>query len=301
MRVRVRVPGKVNLALRVGETDDAGYHRLGTIFQAVSVYDEILAEPLPPGQFRLAFQGEGAAFLPVDDTNLAMRAAKLVAERYDVPHAGCSLLIRKRIPVAGGMAGGSADAAGALLAVSELWGVKAPREELRELAAELGSDVPFLLVGGTVHGTGRGEQLAPMAVRGTYHWVFALSHMGLSTPAVFKEFDRTTAPQPTELDPELVSALAAGDIPRVGQLLVNDLQAPAVSLQAGLQRTLKLGRELGALGAIVSGSGPTCAFLVESAEAAAMLADKLSVFSGVRSVRTAVGPVAGAQIVPEGQ
>lgn len=299
MSVRVRVPGKVNLALRVGETDEAGYHMLGTVFQAVSLCDEILAEPLPPGQFRLAFQGEGAAFLPVDDTNLAMRAAKLVAERFDVADAGCSMLIRKRIPVAGGMAGGSADAAGTLLAVSELWGLNASREELRVLAAELGSDVPFLLVGGTVHGTGRGEVLQPMRVRGTYHWVFALSHNGLSTPSVFREFDRTTPPQSTELSAELVAALSEGNIAEVGRHLINDLQQSAIDLQPGLQHTLQLGRELGALGAVISGSGPTCAFLTDSEEAALRLAEQLSVFSGVRAVRTAVGPVAGAQLLAD--
>lgn len=297
MTVRVRVPGKVNLALRVGDTTPDGYHELGTIFQAVSLSDEIVAEPMPAGEFKLAFQGEGSAFLPVDDTNLAMRAAKLVASHFDVADAGCSLTIRKRIPVAGGMAGGSADAAGTLLACNELWGVGASREELRVLAAQLGSDVPFLLVGGTVHGTGRGEVLEPMVALGTYHWVFALSHGGLSTPSVFREYDRLFPPRPTELPPALVEALETGDVAAVGANLINDLQDAALSLQPNLHHTLQLGLEAGALGAIVSGSGPTCAFLTASDEDAEELSETLAVFSGVRAVRLATGPVAGAQVV----
>lgn len=296
--VHVRVPGKVNLALCVGGTDEQGYHELGTVFQAVSLCDEIVAEPLPAGEFRLAFQGEGAAFLPVDDTNLATRAAKLVASHYGVD-SGVALTIRKRIPVAGGMAGGSADAAGTLLACSELWGIHAPREELRTLAAQLGSDVPFLLVGGTVHGTGRGEKLAPIPARGTYHWVFALSHGGLSTPAVFREFDRLSSPRPTQLPEALVGALLAGDVPGVGAALMNDLQEAAISLQPTLQRTLQLGLDAGALGAIISGSGPTCAFLVGDEDEAQRLGQTLAVFSGVRAVRSATGPVAGAQVMIE--
>lgn len=295
--VRVRVPGKVNLALRVGETDAQGYHLLGTIFQAVGLHDDIVAERLPAGEWKLAFQGEGAAFLPVDDTNLAMRAAKLVASHFGVEDAGVGLTIRKRIPVAGGMAGGSADAAGTLLTCATLWGVDASLEELHTLAAQLGSDVPFLLHGGTVHGTGRGEVLTPMDVAGSYHWVFALSHGGLSTPAVFREFDRLDGPGPTELPEALVAALAAGDVHEVGRHLTNELQAAALRLQPTLQHTLRLGLDVGALGAVVSGSGPTCAFLTESAEAAKDLADKLAVFSGVRTVRCATAPVGGAHVV----
>lgn len=297
MTVRVKVPGKVNLALRVGGTDEAGYHELGTIFQAVSLYDEIAAEVRPEGEYRLAFQGEGAAFLPVDDTNLAMRAAKLVAARFGVEDAGCALTIRKRIPVAGGMAGGSADAAGTLLACSELWGVGASVEELSELAAQLGADVPFLLYGGTVHGTGRGDVLEPLPAVGEYHWVFALSHGGLSTPAVFREFDRLYDPRPTELPAPLVAALADGDLAVVGANLINDLEDAAISLQPTLQHTLQLGRDAGALGAVISGSGPTCAFLTESEEAADEVGKALAVFSGVRAVRLATGPVAGAHVV----
>lgn len=295
--VRVRVPGKVNLALCVGETDDEGYHELGTIFQALSLSDEVTAQVAPAGRFRLAFRGEGAAFLPVDDTNLAMRAAKLLAATYDVKHAGASLVVRKRIPVAGGMAGGSADAAATLLACNALWGCGASLEELRDLGSALGADVPFLLLGGTALGTGRGDELMPVITRGTYHWTLALSHSGLSTPAVFREFDRLSGPLSTAVPEALLHALAEGDVAGVGAALVNHLQDPAIRLQPTLASTLQIGLDAGALGAIVSGSGPTCAFLTASPEAAALVEEALTVFSGVRAVRQAHGPVTGAQVV----
>ncbi|MBB1482453.1 4-(cytidine 5'-diphospho)-2-C-methyl-D-erythritol kinase [Tessaracoccus sp. MC1865] len=296
--VRVRVPAKVNLALRVGGTDAQGYHRLATVFQAVSLGDEVAAEEAGAGQFSLAFHGEGAAFLPVDDTNLAIRAAKLLARHVGRDDVGVSLIIRKRIPVAGGMAGGSADAAAVLVACSALWELGLSREELHALAAELGSDVPFLLLGGTAIGTGRGEQLAPLMTEGTYHWTFALSHTGLSTPAVFREFDRVSTPNATDIPHDLVEALRAGDLPAVGAALSNDLEEAAIALQPTLAHTLRLGRDAGALGAIVSGSGPTCAFLAGSEAHSHEIAEALAVFSGVRAVRRAYGPVSGAQVMP---
>lgn len=295
--VRVRVPAKVNLALRVGGTDPQGFHELGTVFQAVSLGDEVQAAPARSGEFRLAFHGEGAGFLPVDDTNLATRAARLLASHFQVAGAGVNLIIRKRIPVAGGMAGGSADAAAVLVACNALWGLGVSRAELQPLAAQLGSDVPFMLLGGTAIGTGRGIELASVMTAGTYHWTFALSHHGLSTPSVFREFDRLFSPQPTEIPPALLEALRLGDAPAVGANLTNDLEAAALSLQPGLARTLQIGREAGALGAIVSGSGPTCAFLAGSDAHSLELADALARFSGVRTVRRAYGPVSGAQVM----
>lgn len=296
--VRVRVPAKVNLALRVGETDEQGYHRLGTVFQAVSLGDEVIADEAPPGEFRLAFQGEGAGFLPVDDTNLAIKAAKALAVHVGRADLGVNLMIRKRIPVAGGMAGGSADAAAVLVACNALWGLGASHDELHGLAARLGADVPFLLLGGTAIGTGRGETLTPVMSSGTFHWTLALAHTGLSTPAVFKEFDRVSPPQDTEIPVGLLEALRNGDAAGVGASLINDLEAPAIRLLPTLARTLEIGLEAGALGAIVSGSGPTCAFLAGSDAHSVELAEALGVFSGVRALRRAFGPVPGAQVLP---
>lgn len=297
-QVRVRVPAKVNLALKVGPVSPEGYHELGTVFQAVSLGDDLTMAHAAAGEFKLHCHGEGAAFLPVDSTNLAVRAAKLFAQRYAIVNAGLEMTIRKRIPVAGGMAGGSADAAAVLVGCNVLWGVGAPREELHQLAAELGSDVPFLLLGGTAIGTGRGEQLAPVMTSGTYHWAFALAHSGLSTPAVFRKFDALAITHSTEVPEALLAALRAGDAPGVGAQLVNDLQAPAIALQPTLAHTLQVGLDAGALGAVVSGSGPTCAFLASSEEHSAELAEALAVFSGVRGVRRAYAPVAGAQVMP---
>lgn len=292
--VRVRVPAKVNLALCVGAADDTGYHELGTVFQALSLWDELVVESASPGTFHVAFRGEGAAFLPTDHTNLAIRAARLLAQHASVADAGCHIMVRKRIPVAGGMAGGSADAAAVLVACNELWGRPADSSELRDLAAKLGADVPFLLTGGTAIGTGRGDIIEPLETTGTYHWTLALSHTGLSTPAVFREFDRLAEPSQPVIPQSLLDALAVGDVAGVGENLVNDLSDAAIRLQPTLGSTLEIGLDAGALGAVVSGSGPTVAFLSDSPEGAALVSEALGVFSGVRAVRNATGPVAGA-------
>ena len=296
--VRVRVPAKVNLALRVGAADPQGYHELGTVFQAVSLGDDVTAEAAPAGVFAMSVQGEGSAFLPTDESNLAIRAARLLAAHAGRDDVGVRLSVRKRIPVAGGMAGGSADAAASLVACNALWGTGASRDDLHPLAAQLGSDVPFMLLGGTAIGTGRGELLTSLMTSGTYHWTFALSHTGLSTPAVFHEFDRLSSARPTDIPDDLLEGLRAGDAGAVGKALTNDLEEAALSLQPGLARTLRIGREAGALGAVVSGSGPTVAFLAASAAHGAELAETLGLFSGVRAVRRAYGPVAGAQVIP---
>ena len=294
MSVFVRVPAKVNLALCVGSTDAGGYHELGTVFQALSLYDELVAEPAPPGTFTVTVRGEGAAFVPTDDGNLAVRAARLLADHLGVRGAGAALQVRKRIPVAGGMAGGSADAAAALVACNEVWGAGATREDLLALGSGLGADVPFMLVGGTAVGRGRGDVVEVLPARGVYHWTLALSHVGLSTPAVFREFDRLAQGHSTNVPPALIDALRAGDVRAVGAHLVNHLQDPALRLLPALARTLDIGLAAGALGGIVSGSGPTVAFLSESAEAAALVAAALEISSGVRAVRQAQGPVTGA-------
>lgn len=296
MGVYVRVPAKVNLALCVGGTDQEGYHELGTVFQALSLYDEVTAEPAPPGVFASTVRGEGAAYVPDDDGNLAVRAARLLAEEHGVGDAGVLLHVRKRIPVAGGMAGGSADAAAALVACNELWGLDLTPDRLQAIGARLGADVPFMLRGGTALGRGRGDLLEQVPVQGTYHWTLALSHAGLSTPAVFREYDAKAPAPDTRVPPALLDALRTGDVQAVGASLVNHLQAPAIRLLPALARTLEIGLAAGALGCIVSGSGPTCAFLSGTAEEAAELAEALARSSAVRAVRQAEGPVAGAEL-----
>ena len=293
----MRVPAKVNLVLNVGATDNEGYHALGTLFQAVSLFDDMVARPAEAGVFRVGFRGEGASGLPVDDTNLVVRAARLLAETCGTGNLGAEIRVHKRIPVAGGMAGGSADAAATLVACNQLWGTGLDTGQLHALAARLGADVPFLLHGGTAVGTGRGEKLKPVPVRGSLQWVLALSHHSLSTPAVFREFDRISPPRPTGIDPGLLAALAGGDVRRVGSLLGNDLQRAAVNLHPELADVLAMGREAGAVGALVSGSGPTIAFLADTPATADAISGRLALSSRVRAVRRAHGPVPGARIV----
>ena len=297
--VTVRVPGKVNLYLEVGDLRDDGYHELTTVFHAVSLFDEVTVRNADV--LSLEMTGEGAAALPTDERNLAWQAAELLAEHVGrAPDVAIS--IAKSIPVAGGMAGGSADAAGVLVAMNALWELGVPRRDLHGLAAELGSDVPFGLHGGTALGTGRGEQLATVLARSTFHWVLAFADGGLSTPKVFGEIDRMRAADehaPRLEDPEpLLAALASGEAARLAPLLGNDLQAAAVGLDHRLRRTLQAGLDAGALAGIVSGSGPTCAFLCSSASTAVDVGAVLAGEGVCRTVRAASGPVHGARVVP---
>ncbi len=294
--VTVRVPAKVNLELLVGPRRPDGYHSLSSVYQALSLYDDVTVGEAD--DWGVTVSGSLAHGVPTDDDNIALRAARLVAERYDGEPVHVS--IRKGIPVAGGMAGGSADAAATLVALDHLWDLGLDREELEDLGAELGSDVPFLVAGGTAMGSGRGELLAPVLARGTYHWVLALAEGGLSTPAVYAECDRlregTDVPDPVAT-PALMAALRTGDPHELAPQLVNDLQDAAVSLRPDLGEVLAAGMEYGALGGIVSGSGPTVAFLVEGTEAGIDLAVALTASGSVRDVRRASGPVHGAHVI----
>jgi 4-diphosphocytidyl-2-C-methyl-D-erythritol kinase len=301
--VSVRVPAKVNLQLSVGPMRDDGYHDLVNVFHAVSLFDEVTAAPA--AGLSVVVEGDSALNLhvvPTGPDNLAARAATLLASHIGVEPA-VRLRIHKTIPIAGGMAGGSADAAAALVACNELWDAGLDRDALLELAATLGSDVPFALVGGTAVGLGRGERLSPVLTRGRFDWVFAVADGGLSTPAVYAECDRIRAgrgepaarPQVSE---GLPAALAAGDAKALGRELSNDLQPAALTLRPSLRDTLTAGLDCGALGALVSGSGPTCAFLAESEDEAIDLAAALSGMDVAASVVRAHGPVPGTTLLP---
>jgi 4-diphosphocytidyl-2-C-methyl-D-erythritol kinase len=297
--VRVRVPAKINLALKVGAPRPDGYHPLATVYQAVSVYDEVHVAWADPDEFEVVVSGEGADQVPLDDSNLAVRAAKLLARTYAPNDSlGAHLSIRKSIPVAGGLAGGSANGAAALLGCAVLWDLDVSTEGLMTLAAELGSDVPFALLGGTAVGSGRGEDVAPALARGTYHWVLAFGYHGLSTAAVYRHFDELTpgAPPP-EVPADLMNALRSGDSRLLGAALSNDLEPAALDIQPRLRTVLETGLEYGALGALVSGSGPTCAFLVDGESAAVDLSVSLSAEGICRAVRRATGPVSGARVI----
>ncbi|MFJ4921241.1 4-(cytidine 5'-diphospho)-2-C-methyl-D-erythritol kinase [Streptomyces sp. NPDC088725] len=297
--VRVRVPAKVNVQLSVGAARPDGFHDLANVFLAVGLYDEITVTPADA--LRVTCAGRDAEQVPLDHTNLAARAALALAERHGIdPHV--HIHIDKDIPVAGGMAGGSADGAGALLACDTLWELNSSQEELLTICAELGSDVPFSLLGGAALGIGRGEQLTPLDVDGAFHWVFAVADGGLSTPAVFREFDRLTEgsfiPAPVA-DPALLHALSAGDAVALAGALTNDLQPAALSLRPTLAATLDAGVEAGALAALVSGSGPTTAFLTKDPETADRVAEALLASGTCRTARMASAPAAGAVVVRE--
>jgi 4-diphosphocytidyl-2-C-methyl-D-erythritol kinase len=313
--VTVRVPAKLNLQLAVGPPRADGYHDLVTVFHAISLFDQVSVEPA--GRDRVTVTGEGADRVPADQDNLALRAISALRAALQDRGTGpgsIHVTIAKRIPVAAGLAGGSADAAAALVACNELWAAGLTQEQLCDIGATVGSDVAFALLGGTAVGRGRGEQLTPALAPATrYHWVLAFADGQLSTPAVYATLDRLRAAHDVEpagpanpglpepgLDSALMSALRSGDAARVGQRLSNDLQPAAVSLFPALRKTLTAGLELGALGALVAGSGPTCAFLAANAERALELAVSLSGAGVCRSVARVSGPVPGAAVVTAG-
>lgn len=295
--VTVRVPAKLNLELLVGPRRDDGYHDLSTVFHAVSLFDTVTVEDADEWQVEVL--GPYSHLVPAGDGNLALEAARLLSswEGLDRP---AKITIDKAIPVAAGLAGGSADAAGTLVACDALWGLDSDRAVLDSLAERLGSDVNFALTGGTAIGSGRGERVAPVLGRGRYEWVLVTSDEGLSTPAVFAEIDRLRAdrdvpdPEPT---PAMMAALRSGDVVALGAALVNDLQEAALSLRPELGDVLAAGMECGALGGVVSGSGPTVAFLAENTERALDLVSALTDAGVGALVKRAGGPVHGAHVV----
>jgi len=310
--VTVRAPAKINLQLAVGPLREDGYHDLVTVFQAVSLYDEVTAATVDgPGEDVVLVSGEGAESVPAGPDNLALKAATALAQVAGLspdPDGHLEITIRKRIPVAAGLAGGSADAAAALVACNELWQAGLSLEQLSGIAAGVGSDVAFSLLGGTAVGQGRGEQLSPALASGEYHWVLAVADGQLSTPAVYRMLDQLRAAKsvpdaaagPGALDNTLMTALRAGEPGAVGRALSNDLQAPALALFPALRKTLNAGQELGALAAIVAGSGPTCVFLAADADRAVDLAAALAGAGVCRAVARASGPVPGVTIVANG-
>ena len=304
--VRVEAPGKVNLFLSAGAPGADGYHPLTTVFQAVRLIETVTARSqshAARGSITLSLEEDAA--VPTDSSNLAVRAARLLAETTGVTD-GVDLTIRKRVPVAGGMAGGSADAAATLTACNTLWGTDLGPDELRDLAARLGADVPFPLLGATAVGHGRGDRLTPLMTRGRYLWVLAFAARGgLSTPAVFGRFDELAAASPSEgagaapvdVPEEMTAALRVGDARALAAALHNDLQEAAVSLRPELAEVIGVAEGAGALRAIVSGSGPTVAALVPDATSATRVVRALTASTLVGQTVRVDAPVAGARVV----
>lgn len=297
--VTVRASAKINLHLGVGPVDARGYHELATVYQAIGLYEDVTVADQPDWSIHL--RGDPTIdfdAIPVDENNLAMRAARALCDHHGITDRAARIEIHKGIPVAGGLAGGSADAAAALLALDRLWGLATPDEELLHIAAGLGSDVPFALVGGTAAGHGNGEQVTPVEDNGTWWWVVATHPDGMSTPAVYRHFDELRGrdvPRP-EVPDDLRRALATGDVGWLADSLGNDLQDPALDLRPDLQRTLDDGREAGALATLLSGSGPTVLLLCED-QAHAQLVRLAMVDHGHDGVLVAPAPVPGAHEV----
>jgi 4-diphosphocytidyl-2-C-methyl-D-erythritol kinase len=308
--VTVRTPAKINLSLVAGPTRADGFHYLATVYQAVGLYDHVTASPADDGEVTIAVSADRADGLvrvsdvPADERNLAVRAARLLAERTGT-EAGVRLHLRKGVPVAGGLAGGSSDAAAALVACNQLWRTGLSEPDLVRLAARLGSDVPFCLLGGTAVGRGRGELVSQVPARGPFHWVLALNAAGLPTPAVYGELDRLRAEEGydeaaglagMDIPAALLDALRDGDVRALGPAMANDLQPAALSLRPELAGVLRLAATVDAEGALVSGSGPTCAFLARDEAHAQQVLTGLN-RAGCSAVCT-VGPVPGARVVP---
>jgi 4-diphosphocytidyl-2-C-methyl-D-erythritol kinase len=298
--VIARVPAKVNLQLAVGPLGTDGFHEVTTVFQAISLFDDVTVETAAENNgISIQVTGQTSTGVPSDSSNLAVKAATLMIKNYDLPN-DINIKLKKEIPVAGGMAGGSADAAGVIVGLDSLFELGLSRDEMEMVGSKIGADVPFSICGGVAIGTGRGDQITPALFKGSYNWVLALSGQGLATPSVYAECDRLreglsiSTPVVSE---QLMQALRAGDAKALGKSLSNDLQPAACSLRPALRLVLDVGLDYGALGGIVSGSGPTVAFLVKDDEHAMDLTVALSSSGVISSVVRASGAVAGARII----
>ncbi|WP_405475114.1 4-(cytidine 5'-diphospho)-2-C-methyl-D-erythritol kinase [Paenarthrobacter ilicis] len=305
--VRVKAPGKVNVSLSVGPLRSDGYHSVASVYLAVSLYEEVTATSTENDGITVSISPDSTLDLdgvdiPLDERNLAYKAASIMAEVSE-KSTGVHLEITKRVPVAGGMGGGSADAAATLLACDALWDSGLSREELAHLAAELGADVPFSLLGGTAVGLGVGDKLSPALAKAQTDWVLVFADYGLSTPDVFRTLDGlrdsegAQIAEPVDVDPAILQALRNGDPETLSRVLINDLQRASITLAPQLRDTIGLGEARGALAGMVSGSGPTVALLARDSVAASVLAEELS--HRGHTALAVHGPVPGARIISD--
>ncbi|GAB3563807.1 4-(cytidine 5'-diphospho)-2-C-methyl-D-erythritol kinase [Arthrobacter alkaliphilus] len=305
--VRVRAPGKVNVSLNVGPLRPDGYHSVASVYLAVSLYEEVAATRTDAPGITVSIAPSSTldldgAEIPLDERNLAYKAAAIMRDVSENA-TGVHLEITKRVPVAGGMGGGSADAAATLLACDALWDSGLSREELAHLAAELGADVPFALLGGTAVGLGVGDELSPALAKAQMDWVLVCADYGLSTPEVFHTLDRlrnsegVDIPEPLEVDAKILQALRDGNPDALSKVLVNDLQRASIELAPQLRDTIGIGESSGALAGIVSGSGPTVALLAHDPRAAEGLAEDLRHLG--HNALAVHGPVPGARIISD--
>ena len=296
--VTVRAAAKVNLHLGVGRPRGDGYHPLATVYQTLSLHDDVTVEDAAAWEVDLVSEDDvDRTQFPTGDDNIAVRAGRLLTAHHGIDRAA-RISVRKSIPIAGGLAGGSADAAATLVALDRLWDLQTTDDDLLDLGARLGSDVPFALVGGTALGEGRGEVVTPLEDHGTRWWVVVPARVGLSTPAVYRHFDEVSPAAPAEVSvpDELVEALADADSRVLAAALCNDLQPAALDLRPELGELIEAGERAGALRGLVSGSGPTCLFLCSDRGSADRVRTSL-LETGHPQVLVALGPVPGAHVV----
>jgi 4-diphosphocytidyl-2-C-methyl-D-erythritol kinase len=298
MSVTVRGAAKVNLHLGVGAPRSDGFHPLMTVYHAIGLHDDVTVTDADDWSVEVVGDGVPVDGVPTDDDNIVLRAGRALAAHLGVDRAA-HVHVRKGIPVAGGMAGGSADAAATLVALDRLWGAGTSDDDLFALAADLGSDVPFALVGGNALGTGRGEQVEQLpGAEVPRWWVVVTSPEGLSTPAVYRRFDELSPDAPAEpRAPGRLVAFLGDPSEEVAPLLHNDLQPAALDLRPDLAGVLVAGEEAGALRGLVSGSGPTCVFLCADGGSARSVAGALRERYGAERVLVAPGAVAGVHVV----
>lgn len=315
LRVRVRVPAKVNLFLAVRGRRADGYHEIVSVMQTVTVHDTVMADlhnavgaqhPATRKLMQLRFSHDGTDGVPDGEDNLALRAARALAQTFgaterergrgngEIPRT--VLRLQKEIPVAAGMAGGSADAAAALLACNRLWDCELDRDELRALGGSVGADVPFCVTGGTALATGVGTATAQVLCRGTYHWVVGTQREPLSTAEVYAAWDAQA--EPTEVEPDAVLQALRTDDPEVlGAALYNDLQPMAFQLRPELADAHAALLDAGCLGAVVSGSGPTLVGLAESRRQAETISRRVA--HHFDRVTVATSPAGGPELLPD--
>jgi len=300
MTITVRAPAKVNLVLVVGRPGEDGYHPLNTVYQAISLYDDVRVSDAEEWHVSVAPLGEiDVSVVPLDESNIALRAGRALVAHHGLDLAA-GIEIHKGIPVAGGLAGGSADAAAALVALDRLWDLRTSDDDLLAIAAELGSDVPFALLGGSAHGLGHGELVEPLTDHGSYWWVVVPSDDGLSTPAVYREFDALhpdlTRAAHEESPTDLVAALERGDPDALASSMRNDLEGAALSLRPELAERMAQVQDHCDRTVMLSGSGPTILGLTTSQQEA--LESRAALLeAGFEVVHVATGPVAGAHVV----
>jgi 4-diphosphocytidyl-2-C-methyl-D-erythritol kinase len=295
MSVTVRAPAKINLHLGVGPAREDGYHQLATVYQAIGLYDDVTVVEADAWLVTVTPTGDiDCSGIPLDDDNIVIRAGSALARHHGIERAA-QIDIAKSIPVAGGLAGGSADAAATLVALDRLWDLNTPDDDLLAIAGHLGSDVPFALLGGTAYGTGRGELVEPVPDNGAWWWVVVPNEQGLSTAAVYAEYDRLGLGAELLAPQALLKELVAASTEGLAAELHNDLEPAALALRPDLLETRELILGANAYGALLSGSGPTWLGLAGDADHAREIADRLS--SALPVVHCAPGPVAGAHVV----